>query len=65
MYTTNHHLLCDVAMNIMRKMEGSNAFEISFRKKYQVESLVAKITVGAEEVPIDSQLLVHRPPHYC
>ena len=47
-------------MNIVQKMEGSNAFDFSFKKKDQVESLGAKITISAKKVPIDPQLLFHR-----
>ena len=41
-------------------MEGSNAFDFSFRKKDQVESLGAKITISAEKEPFDPQLLFQR-----
>ena len=40
--SANPHLLYEVGMNIVQKMEGSNAFDFSFRKKDQVESLGAE-----------------------
>ena len=43
-------------MNIVQKMEGSNAFDFSFRKKDEVASLGKKVTISAEKVPIDPQL---------
>jgi len=58
--SANPHLLHEVGMNIVQKMEGSNAFDFSFRKKDQVESLGAKVTISAEKVPIDPQLLFQR-----
>ena len=47
-------------MNIVQKMEGSNAFDFSFREKDQVESLGAKVTISAEKEPFDPQLLFQR-----
>jgi len=47
-------------MNIVQKLEGSNAFDFSFRKKDQVQSLGAKVTISDEKIPIDSQLLFQR-----
>ena len=41
-------------------MEGSNAFDFSFKKKDQVESLDAKVTISAEKEPFDPQLLFQR-----
>jgi len=58
--SANPHLLYEVGMNIVQKMEGSNAFDFSFRKKDQVQSLGAKVTISAEKVPIDPQLLFQR-----
>jgi len=47
-------------MNIVQKTEGSNAFDFSFRKKDQVESLGANVTISAEKEPFDPQLLFQR-----
>ena len=56
--SANPHLLYQVGMNIVQKMEGSNAFDFSFRKKDQVESLGAKST-NRPTAPLPE------PPHLC
>ena len=58
--SANPHLLYEVGMNIVQKTEGSNAFDFSFRKKDQVESLGANVTISAEKEPFDPQLLFQR-----
>jgi len=56
----NPHLLYGVGMNIVQTTEGSNAFDFSFRKKDQVESLGANVTISAEKESFDPQLLFQR-----
>lgn len=41
-------------------MEGQNAFEFSFRKKDQIETLRQKTLVNGEKVALDPQLLFQR-----
>ena len=58
--SANPHLLYEVGINIVQKMEWSNVFDFSFRKKDQVESLGKKVTISADNVPIDPQLFFQR-----
>jgi len=59
--SANPHKAVEVGMGILNRMEGQNAFQFTFRKKDQVETLGLKVlSSNGETLSVDPQLLFQR-----